>query len=458
MLRNLTSRQRSVLALSCLAQFMVILDVSIVNVALPSIERDLHYSQTSLGWVVSAYAIFFSGFLLLGGRVADVLGGRSAYGLGMVFFVGASVAAGLATSAAMLNLARAMQGIGGAMLAPVSLSLIVTSFPEGTQRHAALGLWTSMASVGGALGGVLGGILTDVASWRWIFLINIPFGIIGLFVLSFMPRTQRARAESPRLDWFGSVTVTTGLALFVGAILGAEERGWTSLVTIGTFGISMVTIALFVLSQASFVRDPLLPLRLLGVRTITATLAVMLIIGGAFFGMWYFLSLYIQGELGFSPLRTGFAFVPMSVASVAGSMVSARLIQAWGARNVFLSGAGVGALGFLGLSLVRFADGYFLTILGPSVILAFGLGLSMTPLATMVSEGVSARDAGIVSGLLNCSRQIGGAIGLAALIAVGAQHGSSGFALIFLLSALACIISAVLALVLIPSKRGSRPS
>ncbi|HYA69515.1 MAG TPA: MFS transporter [Acidimicrobiales bacterium] len=412
-----------ILALACVAQFMVVLDVSIVNVALPSIGRDLHYSPTGLQWVVNAYVLTFAGFLLLGGRAADLFGRRRVYVFGLALFTLASLAGGIAQNSAWLTAARAVQGIGGAVLSPATLTIIVTTF-SGARMARALGIWSATAGAGGAVGSVLGGVLTAEISWRWVLFVNIPIGVVAVVIaLWYLTELRREpRAEARSLDFGGSITVTAGLAALIYAIVGTDTHAWGSSYTLGVLGAAAVLLAVFVLIELKFVTRPLVPFRLFRSRSVTGANGVMLLVGAAFFSMWYFLSLYMQNVLGFSALRTGLAFLPMALAIVIGAQVSSRALPATGVRPLLLVGTVMAFGGFLWLSRIQAHSSYIGHVFGPGCLIAAALGVLFTPLASAATAEVSYTEAGLASGVLNTSRQVGGSIGLAVLATVAVDR------------------------------------
>ena len=415
-------RSRSlILALACLAQFMVVLDVSIVNVALPSIRHDLNYSATGLQWVVNAYVLTFAGFLLLGGRAADLYGRRKIFVLGLALFTGASLLGGLANSSAMLTAARAAQGLGGAVLSPATLTIIMTTFDEGVARNRALGMWSSVAGAGGATGAILGGVLTNYLSWRWVLFVNVPIGVLaGAAALRWLSEGRRP-TTARSLDLAGAVTVTGGLAVLVYAIVNTTTHPWGSALTLSLLGAAVVLLAAFVFVQTR-AASPLVPLRLFRLRSLSAANAVMLLTGVVFFSMWYFISLYLQYVLGYSPLRAGLAFMPMAGGIIVGAQVSSRLITKLGARPLLVVGIGITVAGFFWISRLSAEGTYLGGVLGPGLLLTIGVGLCFTPLAAAATSGVHYTEAGLASGLLNTSRQVGGSLGLAALATVATDR------------------------------------
>jgi EmrB/QacA subfamily drug resistance transporter len=454
-----------VLALACVAQFMVILDVSVVNVALPSIGRDLHYTTTGLQWVVNAYVLTFAGFLLLGGRAADLFGRRRVFLFGLLLFSASSLVGGFAQSSGWLTAARAIQGIGGAVLSPATLTIIITTFAPGPKLARALGLWSATGGAGGAAGVLLGGVLTAELSWRWVLFINVPIGLLA--ALAAVAYLTEAKGTGPRqrLDVFGAITVTAGLAALVYAIVGTDTHPWSSASTLIWLGVAAVLLVGFLLWQLRS-KAPLMPLRLFKVRTVTGSNVVMLLVGAAFFAMWYFLSLYLQDVLRYGPLKAGFAFLPMGLAIIVGAQGSSRILDRSGPRPLVIVGTALAATGFFWLSAIGPASSYWSAVFGPGVIIAFALGVLFTPLAAAATMGVGRAEAGLASGLLNTSRQIGGSLGLAVLATLASnethavlQQGASqaaaltdGFSKAFLVSG-GITVAALAASSLIPRRR-----
>ena len=404
-----------VLTVACVAQFMVLLDVSIVNVALPSIKHSLGFSQVELQWVLNAYTLTFAGFLLLGGRTADLFGRRRIFLVGLTVFTLASLLGGLAQDQAMLIGARAVQGLGGAILSPATLTILTTTFREPKARARAMGTWSAVAGAGGAAGALLGGILTEELSWRWILFINIPIGIVTFIVGRAFLQESRAQGERQTLDVLGAVLVTAGLTALVFGVVRTASVGWGSWQTIVAFGLAACLIAWFVIHEGLVAKSPLMRLALFGRRSIWSANLVMFLLSGALFAMWFFVSLYLQEVHGYSPLRTGFAFVPQTVAIMAGAQLSSRLVLRTGPRPLLLVGGLLSAVGLLLFSGLGVATGYWSGFFLPSVLVTLGLGVSFTPLAYAATAGVQPHEAGLASGLVNTSRQIGGAVGLAVL-------------------------------------------
>ena len=415
-----------ILAIACVAQFMVVLDVSIVNVALPSIGRDLHYTPTGLQWVVNAYVLTFAGFLLLGGRAADLFGRRRVYVFGLGLFTVASLVGGLAQNSAWLTTARAVQGIGGAFLSPATLTIIVTTF-SGARMAKALGVWSAVAGAGGAAGSILGGVLTAGLSWRWVLFVNIPIGVAAtVAALAYLTEVRRPAAGStaPRLDVAGAITVTAGLGALIYAIVGTDTHSWGSTQTLSLLGAAAVLLAVFAVIESRFASTPLVPFRLFRSRAVTGANVVMFLVGAAFFSMWYFMSLYLQNVLGYGALKAGFAFFPMAVTIIIGAQTSSRLLPRIGVRPLLQAGTLLAAGGFWWLSLIHAHSGYLAHVFGPGCTISLALGLLFTPLASAATSGVHFTEAGLASGVLNTSRQMGGSLGLAVLatIAIDRTH------------------------------------
>lgn len=457
-----------ILALVCAAQFMVVLDVSVVNVALPSIGRELHYTAGGLQWVVNAYVLTFAGFLLLGGRIADLFGRRRVFIGGLALFSIASLLGGLAQTSTELTIARAVQGVGGAVLSPATLTVIMTTFAEGKARHRALGMWSAVAGAGGAFGGIIGGVLTNYLSWRWVLFVNVPIGAAAV-VAAVALLTETHRREATRdVDVSGAVLATVGLATVVYAIVGTTSHPWGSARTIGLLAAGIVLLGAFLFSQARLAKAPLMPLSLFRSRSVSGANAVMLLSGIAFFSMWYFLSLYLQEVHGYGPLKAGLLFLPMSGAIIIGAQTSARLVTRVGVRPVLTTGLLLATGGFLWLADLGAASGYVSGVLGGSLLTSLGMGLSFTPLATAATAGVPMHQAGLASGVLNTSRQVGGSLGLAILATIATDrthallsgaHAGTGAALTagydraFLAAAVVMLVAAAVAALAIPALR-----
>ncbi len=408
-----------VLAVTVAAQFMVILDVSVVNVALPSIKHDLDFSQEGLQWVITAYSILFGGMLLLGGRLADLLGRRRLFMSGVAVFTLGSLLSGVAWSEGALIVTRALQGLGGALLAPAALSIVVTTFHEGHDRNVALGVWGAVSGVGGAVGVLLGGVLTSYLSWSWIFFVNLPVGVAILAFSPWLLPESRAALAHRHFDVLGATSITAGLMVLVYAITRASQHGWGNGVTVGLFATAAMLIVAFVAIEARS-PAPLLPLRIFRLRTLSAANATMLTVGAAAFGQLFLMTLYLQEVLRYSALKTGVAFITITVTLIAVTNLAQKLTTRLGARPVLSAGLLLTAAG--GALYARMpADGHYLWNVFLGLLLS-GVGLALTFVPVMIASltGVQPADAGVASGLINTSRQIGGSIGLAAVTAIAA--------------------------------------
>lgn len=411
-----------VMIVACLAQFMVILDVSIVNVALPSIQGDLGFSETGLQWVVNAYTLTFAGFLMLGGRAADLFGRRRIFLFGIGVFALASVACAVADSQGLLLAARALQGIGGAIISPASLAILSTSF-EGQARSKALGVWGAMGGLGGAAGVFFGGVIIEVLSWPWIFAVNVPIGLAVIAVgRAAIPESTRDVSER-HFDIAGAVLVTVGLATLVFGIVRTEEIGWGSLGVLGPIGGALLVLAAFVLVE-SRVAAPLMPLRIFRIAQLRSANLLILLLGSALFAMWYFLTLYMQEVLGASALRTGLQFLPMTAAIIVASTQAPKLLAKFGPRVVLTGGLLSAGLGLFLLSGVSADGSYAADVLPGGLLAAFGLGMSLVPSTIIGVADVPPSESGLASGLLNASRLVGGALGLAVLTTIAVSHTS----------------------------------
>jgi EmrB/QacA subfamily drug resistance transporter len=409
-----------VLVLVCLAQFMVVLDATIVNVALPSIQTDLKLSEANLQWIVNAYTLVFGGFLLLGGRAGDLIGRKRLFLAGLVVFTAASLLNGLAVNEGMLIGSRALQGLGAAFISPAALSIIATTFSEGAERARALGVWAAIAIGGAAVGLILGGVLTQLFSWPWIFFVNVPVGALA-FVLSLrlIPESRDEHAHRS-FDVGGAVSVTGGLMALVYAIVKAETDGWGSAITIGSFALSAILLSAFVLIELRS-KAPLVRLSIFRVRSLLTANVVMLLVASGMFAMFFFNTLYIQRVLGYGPLKAGLAFLPFT----AGVMIAAGLASQWapriGVRPIAAAGMVVTAFGMLLLARLP-VDGSYLTDVLPSLIVtSLGMGAVFMPLTLVATTGLEDEDQGLASGLFNTSQQIGGALGLAILSTIAAS-------------------------------------
>jgi len=415
------SRRRwLVLALTVTAQFMVVLDVAVVNVALPAIKQDLGFSQESLQWVVTAYAILFGGTLLLGGRLADLLGRRRLFVAGVVVFAVGSLLSGVAWSEATLIGARALQGFGGALLSPAALSILVTTFPEGRERNRALGVWGAAAAGGGSAGVLLGGVLTSYVDWPWIFYVNLPVAAVVLAATpALLQESQESRAPAAgrHFDLAGAASVTAGLMLFVYALTYGGEHGWGAAPTIGMLAGAGGLVAVFLAVEARS-PAPLLPLRIFRLRTLAAANAIMVTVGALTFGSFFLMTLYLQDVLHYSAITTGLAFIAITVAIGSFANVGQALTSRFGARRVLTAGLLLSAASTLLYARLP-ADAHYVTDVLPALVLGgVGLGLTFVPVTIAAMQGVQPADTGVASGLINTTRQVGGAIGLAAVTVV----------------------------------------
>ena len=459
------SRKGLALALLALTQFVIVLDASIVNVALPSIGRALDFNQDDLSWVVNAYTLTFGGFLLLGGRLADLLGRRRVFIAGLILFSLASLAGGLAQSDVWLIAARAVQGLGAAIISPAALSLVTTMFAEGAERNRALGVWGAVAGSGGAAGVLLGGILTQYAGWEWVLFVNVPIGLAAAFV---SPRLlPESRDEGPRVfDVAGATTVTAGLALFVYALVDANNAGWGSTQTIGLIAISVALLGAFIVIERR-TSNPLMPFSFFRLRTLRGADVVGLLIGMSLFGVFFFLSLYMQQVLGYDALKTGFAYLPLALNIIVSAGVASQLGTRIGFKPTLIAGMLLVGGGLIWFAQVSPTGGYVSDVLFPSIILAWGLGLAFVPVTVAAVTGTRPDEAGLASGLINTAQQVGGALGLAILAAVANGRTSDviasgvrnpavalteGFQDAFLVGAGFALLGAVLAAVMISSR------
>jgi EmrB/QacA subfamily drug resistance transporter len=403
-----------VLVLVCLAQFMVILDATIVNVALPSIQKDLEMTEANLQWVVNSYALLFGGFLLLGGRAGDLIGRKRVFLAGVVIFTLASIVCGLAQGETWLIISRGIQGLGAAFVSPAALSIVTTTFEEGAERTKALGVWAAIAVGGGAVGLLLGGILTEAFSWPWIFFVNGPVGVVA-FILSLrlVPESKDAAAHRS-FDVAGAVTVTGGLIALVYGIVRSSESGWGSAEVLGFLALAAVLLCAFVVIERRSA-EPLVRLSIFAVRTVRGANVVMFVVACGMFAMFFFNTLYLQRVLGYSPLQAGLAFLPFTAGIIIGAGLSQQLVPKLGAREVPLIGLVLAVAGLL-LFLRLSPEGTYLVDLLPGIMItSIGMGLTFVPVTLIATSGIPAGDAGLASGLFNTSQQIGGALGLAIL-------------------------------------------
>lgn len=444
-----------------MVQFMVVLDVAIVNVALPSIQVDLGFSQDDLQWVISAYALVFGGFLLLGGRAADMLGRRRMFLIGTVVFTIASLLAGLAWSEQSLISARVFQGLGAAIITPAALSILSTTFAEGRERNVALGAWGAVGGFGAVAGVLLGGILTDALSWEWIFFVNVPVGIAGFVLAPFLLRESHDAGVS-RFDLPGAVLVTSGLSTLVYAITQAGQEGWLAPQTLVVAGFSLVLLVAFVGWELRH-PDPLMRFGILRTRTVSGANVAGFIMGTALFSMFLMLTLYMQQVLGYSPMRTGVAYLAVAGTAIVWSAVAAQLVTRVGVKPVLVTGMAALTAGLVYFTQVS-VDGSYVTDLLPGfLVIGVGIGFSFVPISIAALAGVKPAEAGLASGLINTSQQIGGALGIAALstIATSTTEDSigtgtivpqalvDGFSAAFLVGAVFAALGLLAALVLV---------
>ncbi|MFG3056891.1 MFS transporter [Kitasatospora sp. NPDC048239] len=409
------SRPGITLAIIAVCQLMIILDATIVNVALPDIQKDLDFTGSDLSWVLNAYALTFGGLLLLGGRFGDILGRRRVFIAGVLLFTGASLLGGITPNGGLLLLARALQGVGAALAAPGTLALIATNFPEGKARTKAMGVYGGVTGSGAALGLILGGVLTDVASWRWVFFVNIPFGIL-IAVLT--PRFVRESERHPgRFDLLGALTSTAGMALLVYGFINAGSKSWGDGTTVLCFIAAVILLGAF-LAVETRAAQPILPLRLFRDRDRTILLGGMLFLSGNLAGMFFFLTQFVQEVMKFSAIKAGFGFVPVAFALIAAAGVVMKTLPKVGAKPFMLAGAVLVTAGMVWLAQLDAGSGYLTGLFGPMILIGVGAGFFIVPLNIIAVAGVAQEDAGAASSLLNVVTQVGGALGLAILVTV----------------------------------------
>jgi EmrB/QacA subfamily drug resistance transporter len=459
------SRRWIALYVLCLATLMIVLDMTIVNVALPSIKDDLGFSETSLAWVVNAYLLTYGGCLLLGGRLGDLLGHRRLFLIGIVLFTLASLACGIATAKGFLVGARSVQGIGGAIASAVSLSLMMTLFTEAGERAKAMGIFGFVAAGGGSIGVVLGGVLTDFLNWHWIFLVNVPIGALVVFLsLRLLPGTP-GTAKGERIDLAGAATVTGALMLAIYAIVNGNQEGWTSAQTLGLLGGAAVLLGAFLWIE-SHVRSPLVPLRLFRLRNFSTANVVGVLWAAAMFAWFFLAALYLQFVLGYSPLQIGLAFLPSSLIMAVFSIgLSAKLVMRYGLSRPLAVGLGLATAG-LALFIRLPVDGNFVVDVLPSMLLlGFGAGMAFNPVLLAAMNDVEPTEAGLASGVVNTAFMMGGALGLAVLASVAASRTSSldateghlaaltgGYHLAFVVGAIFAALAATLGGLLLPNR------
>jgi EmrB/QacA subfamily drug resistance transporter len=399
--------------ISC-AQLMIVLDATVVNVAIPTIHHALHFSPANLEWLVTAYSLTFGGLLLFGGRTGDLYGKRRMFMLGIAVFAVSSLLGGLAVNDVWLIFTRGLQGIGAAIAAPTALALIATNFPEGRARNRAMGVYAAMSGGGGAVGLLLGGLLTTYVSWRWIFFVNVPIAVV---VLVLAPRAlNESESSSGHLDVPGAVTATGGMLALVYGLSNASSHSWSSVSTLISLAVAVVLLAAFALIERRS-EEPLMPFSIFSNRNRSASFAVMLCIGISLFALFYFLTLYLQNILGWSAIRTGVGFLPMTIGIIIAAGITSQLVSKIGVRTPLIVGSGAAVVGMLWITRITVTSSY-LDILGPLILIALGLGFVFVPLTLTAVSGVKANEAGLASALLNTMQQVGGAIGLAVLATV----------------------------------------
>jgi EmrB/QacA subfamily drug resistance transporter len=457
------------LILLCFAQFIVVIDASIVNVALPSIGEGLDFSQENLSWVVNAYVLTFGGFLLLGGRMADLLGRRRVFISGLLLVAAASLAAGFAANEGQLIAARAAQGLGAAIISPSALSIITTTFSDGAERNKALGAWGAVAGAGGAAGVLFGGILTDGLGWEWVLWINVPIALAVAALTPGLVAETHSESATRHFDAAGAVSVTAGLSVLVYALVDATDAGWGSTQTLGLLGLSAALIAAFVAIELRSAA-PLMPFRIFRLRTLTGANVVGLLVGASLFSMFFFITLYMQQVLGYSAIKAGLSYLPLALTIIVASAIGSQLVTRIGFKPVLAAGMTFIAGALVWFSQVSVDGGFATDILGPSLLAATGLGFGFVTTTIAAVSGVREQEAGLASGLINTSQQIGGALGLAVLATIAnsrtddlvASSGgdpaalpnalTEGFQSAFLGGAVIAALGLVLTLVLIRSR------
>ena len=409
------------LILLCAAQFVVVLDASIVNVALPSIGTGLHFSEADLPWVVNAYVIAFGGFLLLGGRAADLLGRRRVFMAGLLVVAVASLVAGFSTNEGQLIAARAAQGLGAAIISPSALSIVTTLFRDGSERNKALGVWGAVAGSAGAVGVLLGGILTEGLGWEWVLWVNVPVSLIALALTPGLIPESRSESATRHYDVAGALSVTAGLSLLAYALLDANSAGWGSTKIVGLLALSVALIGAFVVIELHS-KAPLVPFRIFRIRTLTGANVVGLLLGASLFSMFFYISLYMQQVLGYSPIHTGLSYLPLAVTLIVAAGLGGQLVTRFGFKPILAVGMLLVTLGLLWFSRVSVGGDFVGDILGPSLLAALGLGFGFVTSTIAAVSGVDEHEQGLASGLINTSQQIGGALGLAVLSTIATSR------------------------------------
>lgn len=417
-----TAMTRLVLLVCCVGQFMVVLDVSIVNIALPDIFRDLRIANGSQEWVVNAYTIAVAGFLLLGGRASDLLGRRRVFLAGLSLFTAASLIGGLAPSGGILIMARALQGLGGAVVAPATLSVLNVTFTDPGRRRRAVGAWSMTAASGSPAGVLIGGILTNALGWRWVLLVNVPIGCAALLVARRCMPVDDRPASTRGLDLLGAGTITAAIGTLTYAIVGVTRHPWTSVHTVGLVILAATLLAAFVWIESSMAAHPLVPLTIFRQRRVVVANIIALIIGASMFGLYYYLSLDLQGVAHFTPFIAGLAFLPAGLATFLSAVLAPRVVPILGVRRQLALGGCLLSGGSLWLSDLHAGAPYATHVLGPLLLIGTGLGISFLPMTLAATADVAPEQAGLVAGLINTSRQLGGALGLAIAGAIVAAN------------------------------------
>ncbi len=396
-------------------QLMVVLDATIVNIALPHIQTALSFSTTDLSWVISAYTLTFGGLLLLGGRAGDILGRRRVFLTGILLFTLASLLGGFAQEPWQLLAARALQGVGGAIASPTSLALITTTFPEGPERNRAFGVFAAVSAGGGAIGLLAGGMLTEWLDWRWVLFVNVPIGLlIAVLTPLYIAESER---HPGRFDIAGALTSTGGMASLVYGFIRASEDGWRDGLTLVSFAAAVVLLAMFTVIE-SRAHEPIIPLRMFADRNRAGTYLIMLGLAAAMFGMFFFIVQFVQNVLGFSPIKAGLGFLPVTAAIITSAGLSQRLLPRFGPKPFMVAGSALTGIGLAWLTLIRTDSSYVSGVLGPMLLFGFGMGLNFVTLTLTAVSGVARQEAGAASGLLNASQQVGGSLGLSILVTV----------------------------------------
>ena len=415
------ARRWNALILLCAAQFVVVLDASIVNVALPSIGRGLHFSEANLPWVVNAYVIAFGGFLLLGGRAADLLGRRRVFMAGLLVVAVASLGAGFAANQGQLIAARAAQGLGAAIISPSALSIVTTLFRDGAERNKALGAWGAVAGSAGAAGVLLGGILTEGLGWEWVLWVNVPVSLIALALTPRLVPESRSESATRHYDAAGAVSITAGLSLLAYALLDANSAGWGSTKIVSLLALSAALVTAFVVIELRS-KAPLVPFRIFRLRTLTGANVVGVLLGASLFSMFFYISLYMQQVLGYSPIHAGLSYLPLALMIIVAAGLGGQLVTRFGFKPILAAGMLLIALGLVWFSRVSVGGGFISDILGPSVLAAIGLGFGFVTSTIAAVSGVEEQEQGLASGLINTSQQIGGALGLAVLSTIATSR------------------------------------